>query len=132
MQRSQVRRCSVLLTFEKLMISAEFKAGHFQTRPRGALLCPILRRVRQRLLMFVNPNPIAHVDIAAAHRAFPEVLGLGQSRSGDLPTDDDAARARFVVAGDFHLMFRSKKSGRDCSQPDSYTARGVHPTALPS
>jgi hypothetical protein len=65
--------------------------------------------MRQRLLMIFKPDLIAHVDIAAAHRAFPEVLGLGQSRSGDLPTDDDAARARFVEARDFHLMFRSKE-----------------------
>jgi hypothetical protein len=32
--------------------------------------------VRQRLLMIVKPNPIAHINIAAAERAFPEVLGL--------------------------------------------------------
>jgi hypothetical protein len=56
------------------MIWAEFKAGHFQTRSR-ALLHPILCRMRQRLLVFVDPSAIAHVDIAAAQRAFPEVLG---------------------------------------------------------
>jgi hypothetical protein len=27
-------------------------------------------RMRQRLLMILKPNPIAHVDIAAAERAF--------------------------------------------------------------
>ena len=32
-------------------------------------LRPILRRMRQRLLMFLKPNPIAHVDTAAAERA---------------------------------------------------------------
>jgi len=32
-------------------------------------LRPIHRWVRQRLLMFLKPNPIAHVDIAAAERA---------------------------------------------------------------
>jgi hypothetical protein len=70
-----------------------------------------LRWVRQRAaLVILKPNQIAHVDIPAAERAFPEVLGLAQWRSGDLATDDDAARARFVEAGDFHLMFRSKKS----------------------
>jgi hypothetical protein len=40
------------------------------------LLRPIARRVRQRALVIVEPNPIAHVDIAAAERAFAEVLGL--------------------------------------------------------
>jgi hypothetical protein len=35
MQRSQVRRCSVLLTFEKLMKWADFKTGRFQARLRG-------------------------------------------------------------------------------------------------
>jgi hypothetical protein len=31
-----------------------------------ALLSPILRRMRQRLLVFLKPNSIAHVGIAAA------------------------------------------------------------------
>jgi hypothetical protein len=59
----------------------------------------IYRRVRQRLLVFFKPYPITRVKIAAAERAFPEVLGLAQWPPGDLPTDDDAARARFVEAG---------------------------------
>jgi hypothetical protein len=33
--------------------------------------------MRQRLLMFLEPNPIAQVDIATAERASPEMLGLG-------------------------------------------------------
>ena len=65
--------------------------------------------VRQRALMIFDPNPIAHVDIAAAHRAFPEVLGLAQWRSGDLPSDDSAARKSIFDARNFLLMFRSKK-----------------------
>jgi hypothetical protein len=65
----------------------------------------------QRPLVIFKPNPIAHVDIAAAERAFPEMLGLAQWRATDLPSDDCAARARFIEVGDFHLMFRSKKSG---------------------
>jgi hypothetical protein len=56
------------------------------------------------------------------------VLGLGQSQSGDLPSDDDAARARFVDAGDFHLVIRSKKSGPGFLRGPTYTARGLHPT----
>jgi hypothetical protein len=74
-----------------------------------ALLHPIARPVRQRALMIFDSNPIAHVDIAAAHRAFPEVLGLAQWRSGDLPSDDSAARKSIFDARNFLLMFRSKK-----------------------
>jgi hypothetical protein len=36
--------------------------------------------VRQRLLVFLRRSPIAHIDIAAADRAFPEALGLAQWR----------------------------------------------------
>jgi hypothetical protein len=35
-----------------------------------------LSRVPQRLLVFIDPNPITHVNIAAAQRAFPEMLGF--------------------------------------------------------
>jgi hypothetical protein len=76
-----------------------------RTGTARALLRLIHRRMRQRALMIFDLNPITHVDIAAAERAFPEVLGLAQSRAGDLLTDDGAARAWFVEAGDFHLMF---------------------------
>jgi hypothetical protein len=56
-----------------------------------ALLRPITRRVRQRTLMIVKPNTIAHVDIAAAQRAAFEMFGLGHGRSSDLPADDASA-----------------------------------------
>ena len=39
---------------------------------RAICLC----RMRRRLLVFVDPNPIVRVDIAAAERAFPEVFGF--------------------------------------------------------
>jgi hypothetical protein len=42
------------------------------------LLRPIARRMRQRLQMFFKPNPIAHVDIAAAERATFEMFGFAQ------------------------------------------------------
>jgi hypothetical protein len=48
--------------------------------------------VRQRAVVIFKPNPIAHVDIAAAERAFPEVLGFAQWPSDDLLADDGAAR----------------------------------------
>jgi hypothetical protein len=57
-----------------------------------ALPRPILCRVRQRLSVFFKPYPIADVEIATAYRTFPELLGLGQSRSSDLLTDDGPAR----------------------------------------
>jgi hypothetical protein len=64
--------------------------------------------MRQWPLVILKPRQIPHVDIAAAHRAFPKVLGLAQSRTADL--SDGAARARFDYAGDFHLKFQSKQS----------------------
>jgi hypothetical protein len=64
------------------------------------LLRPIARRVRQRALVIVKPNPIAHVDIAVAHRTFPEVFGLGQWRSAHLFADHGAARPRLVDGHD--------------------------------
>jgi hypothetical protein len=48
--------------------------------------------------------------------AFPEVLGFAQWPPGDVLTDDGAARKWIFHARDFHLMFRSKKSGPDCSE----------------
>jgi hypothetical protein len=65
-----------------------------------ALLRPILCRVRQRLLVFFKPYPIADVEIAAAYGTFSEMLCLGQSRSRDLFADDGPARARFVDGHD--------------------------------
>jgi hypothetical protein len=35
--------------------------------------------MRQPALVIFKPNPIAHVDVATAERASPEMLGLGQS-----------------------------------------------------
>jgi hypothetical protein len=37
---------------------------------------PIARRVRQRLLVFVHPSPIAHVDVAAADGEPAEISAL--------------------------------------------------------
>jgi hypothetical protein len=48
--------------------------------------------VRQRLLTFVKPSSITPVDVTAAERAFPKVLGFAQSWTGDLPADDGPAR----------------------------------------
>jgi hypothetical protein len=66
--------------------------------------------------MIVKPSPIAHVDIAAAERAFPEVLGFAQWRATDLPSDDGATRKWIFHARDFHLMFRSKNQAPDFSE----------------
>jgi hypothetical protein len=64
--------------------------------------------------------------------AFPEILGFAQRAPGDLPSDDDAAQKWIFHARNFHLMFRSKNQARNHSRGPTYTARGVHPTALPS
>jgi hypothetical protein len=60
--------------------------------------------------MFLKPNPIAHVDIAAAERAFPEVLGFAQRRSADLFAHAGASRLRLVDGHD-HGHVPHKKSG---------------------
>jgi len=46
--------------------SAPSCSGKPGQRAFAGLLRPIARRMRQRLLMFLKPNQIAHVDIAAA------------------------------------------------------------------
>jgi hypothetical protein len=81
--------------------------------------------MRRRLLVFVKPSPIPHIDLAAAHGAFPGVLGFAQWPPGDLLTDDGAARKWIFHARDFHLMFRSKKSGPGLLRGPTYTARAV-------
>jgi len=60
--------------------------------------------MRQWLQVFFKPHQIAHIEIATAYDTFSEMLGLGQSRSSDLLTDDASARAWLVEAGNFHLV----------------------------
>jgi hypothetical protein len=89
----------------------------------GALLRPIARRMRQRLLVFFKPNPIAHIDIAMAERATFEMFGLAQERPADLPADDGAARSRLIDIHD-RITCTSKKSGPVSRRgPISYGAR---------
>jgi hypothetical protein len=87
--------------------------------------------MRQRALVIVEPNPIAHVDIAAGERAFTEVLGLAQSRSGDLFAHA-ASRGRGSSIGMIAVMCTPHKKSARFPEADPYTARGVHPAALPS
>jgi hypothetical protein len=96
------------------------------------LLRSIARRVRQRASVIFKPNPIAHVDIGAAERASPEMLGLGQSRSADLFAHHGAARLRLVHRHDRGHMHTSKKIRPRFPEARSNTARDVHPAALPS
>jgi hypothetical protein len=86
--------------------------------------------VRQRFVVILNPTEIAGIKSSAALIAFDRVFGVAQWPPGDLVTDDDAARARFVKAGDLHLMFRSKKSGPGFPRPDLIRRR-VHRTVRP-
>jgi hypothetical protein len=83
-------------------------------------------------LVIIKPNPIAHVDVATAERAFPEVLGLGQSRSGDLFAHAAPARSRLVHRHDRGHVHLSKKIRPRFPEARSHTARGVHPAARPS
>jgi hypothetical protein len=75
---------------------------------KADLLRPILRRMRQRPLVILNPSEIAGIKPPAALVAAEIVFSLGQSRTGHLPTDDGATWHRFVKARNLHLMFRSK------------------------
>jgi hypothetical protein len=63
---------------------------------RCLLLRPIANRMRQRLLMFLAPNLIAQIDIAAAQGALLEMLGLASKRPAELPAHHGAAWPRFV------------------------------------
>jgi hypothetical protein len=96
-----------------------------------------------RLLVFVKPSAIAHIDLAAAHGAFPGVLGFAQWPPGDLLTDEGAARKWIFHARDFHLMLQTagvffpggfdlgpfkNNQAPDC--PEARPTRGeVHPPA---
>jgi hypothetical protein len=77
----------------------------------------ITRRVRQRSLVIFKPKPIPHVDIAAAERAFPEVLGLAQSRSADVLAEYCPARPRLVHCHDRGHVHLSKKIGPGFPRP---------------
>jgi hypothetical protein len=79
--------------------------------------------MRQRSLMFLKPNPIAQVDTAAAERAFPEVVGLGQWRSADLFARAAPARPRLVHWHDRGHVQLSKKIRPRFPEARSYGAR---------
>jgi hypothetical protein len=68
-------------------------------RAPGATKLPSVRQSK----VFVNPGSIAHVDMAAAERTFPEVLRFAQSWPGDLFAHACAARKWIFQARDFHL-----------------------------
>jgi hypothetical protein len=89
----------------------------------------IHRRVWQRGLVLLKPNPIAHVDIAAAERAFPEMLGFAQSGSGDLSACAGASRLRLVHWHDRGQVHLSKKYGPGIASEAKPDRRGVHPPA---
>jgi hypothetical protein len=96
-----------------------------------AQLRPIVRRMRQRLLVFVDPHPITHVDIAAAERAPEIMLSLSHWRPADLPADHGAAQSWFVDWHDRHLI-TSKESGLGIT-PEArfpYSAAHIRPGAI--
>jgi hypothetical protein len=82
--------------------------------------------MRQRILVFLKLYPIARTEIAAAERAFPEVLGFGQGRTADLPADDGPARDRIIDARDFHLV-TSKQLDPGIASEALTSRRGASP-----
>jgi hypothetical protein len=73
-------------------LSARWASGQ---RRFGALSL-ILRRVRQRSLVIVDPSEIAGIKPSAALVAFEEVLALVQRRSADALADDGPTRSRLI------------------------------------
>jgi hypothetical protein len=140
-----------------------------------ALLRASACRMRQPLLMFLRPDPIAHVDKAAAERASPEMLGPRSTAvrspacryiflldlaascslfwSSSMPYAALLNRCKVILYAPRrtssprrsaprsashnatqHLFSptRVKKIRPRFSEARSHTARGVHPTVLPS
>jgi hypothetical protein len=70
----------------------------------------ILRWVRQRAFMILNPPEIAGIKPSAARFAFEIILGLVQRLSADALADKGAARLRFIDRHDrCHHVILSKK-----------------------
>jgi hypothetical protein len=104
-------------------VQTEFKFnddGKFRTvqpsKARDGLLHPIACRVRQRALMVLKPNPIAHVDVAVTERTFEKVFGLVERRTADLLADHGPAWSRIIDARDFQLITSQKNQAPDCSE----------------
>jgi hypothetical protein len=73
--------------------------------------------------MFLKPNPIAHVDVAAAERAFPEVPGLVEWRPADLPAGHRPARPRLVDGHDRgHVHLSKNMAPESLPRPNSIGA----------
>jgi hypothetical protein len=63
----------------------------------------ILRRVRERAFVVLDPSEIAHVDPSAACRASEKIFGLGDNPTIGALADDRPARSRLVdVRGNCH------------------------------
>jgi hypothetical protein len=83
----------------------------------SASLRPIARRVRQRALVIVKPNPIAYVDIAVAYRTFPKCsASLNRGPLTCLPIT--LPRGLGSSIGMIAAMCTSKKSGPGFPRPD--------------
>jgi hypothetical protein len=74
------------------------------------LLHAILRRVRQRAVMILNPREIAGVDKAAANLAPKIMISLADATPVDALAHAGAARSRFIDKHDrCHHVILSKQ-----------------------
>ena len=99
-------------------------------RTEEPLLRLILRRVRQRAFVILNPHEIAPVEIAAARLALEKMFGLTNATPVDALAEHRPARSRFIEWHDrCHLAHLTKKSGPGISPEARSAWRGVHPPA---
>jgi hypothetical protein len=71
--------------------------GHGTIRFQGGLLLyPILRRVRERTFVILNPNQIARVEIAAARLASEIMISLGNAPPVGALAEHRPTRPRFI------------------------------------
>jgi hypothetical protein len=71
----------------------------------------ILRRVRQRGFVILNPNQIPRIDPAVARLASEKMFGLGDAPPIGALAEHRPARSRFIDWHDRCHQHLSKKSG---------------------
>jgi hypothetical protein len=82
-ERNKLRLALATFALQLDAFEARLKIQHGQRQTPKSLLALLNlshRGMRQRLLMFLKPNPITHVDKTGAEWASPGVLGFAQRR----------------------------------------------------